>query len=120
MYCKYCGKQIDDNSQFCKFCGKKLVETKKVSIEFTKPNIDVHTQLNKTLSFWGKLKNNKKNKHYFLAIIVGIIFGFFSIGITQSVFEKSHYKGTISLSIALVVALVVSIYVYHQDKDFDY
>ncbi len=39
MYCKFCGKQIDDNSRFCKFCGKKLVETRKVNIAFTKPKI---------------------------------------------------------------------------------
>ena len=24
MYCKYCGKQIDDDSKFCKECGKPL------------------------------------------------------------------------------------------------
>lgn len=24
MYCKYCGKQIDDDSTFCKYCGKSL------------------------------------------------------------------------------------------------
>lgn len=24
MYCKYCGKQIDDDSNFCKYCGKSL------------------------------------------------------------------------------------------------
>ena len=24
MYCKYCGKQIDDDSKFCKECGKNL------------------------------------------------------------------------------------------------
>ena len=22
MYCKHCGREIDDNSSFCKFCGK--------------------------------------------------------------------------------------------------
>lgn len=38
MYCKHCGKQIDDNSQFCKFCGKQLTETKNVVIEFSMPN----------------------------------------------------------------------------------
>ncbi len=25
MYCKYCGKSINDDSKFCKFCGNKLV-----------------------------------------------------------------------------------------------
>ena len=24
MYCKFCGKQIEDDSLFCKFCGKKV------------------------------------------------------------------------------------------------
>ena len=26
MFCKYCGKQIDDDSKFCKECGKNLVD----------------------------------------------------------------------------------------------
>ena len=24
IYCKYCGKQIDEDSKFCKYCGKEL------------------------------------------------------------------------------------------------
>lgn len=27
MYCKFCGKQIDDNAQFCQYCGKKLKQS---------------------------------------------------------------------------------------------
>lgn len=30
MYCKYCGKKINDNSNFCKFCGIKLGDNKKI------------------------------------------------------------------------------------------
>lgn len=26
MFCKYCGKEIDDNSKFCEMCGKELTE----------------------------------------------------------------------------------------------
>lgn len=26
MFCKYCGKEIDDNSKFCQYCGKALKE----------------------------------------------------------------------------------------------
>ncbi len=26
MYCKYCGKEIDEDSSFCKHCGKQLEE----------------------------------------------------------------------------------------------
>jgi len=26
MFCKYCGKEIEDNSAFCKYCGKSLTD----------------------------------------------------------------------------------------------
>ena len=26
MYCKHCGKEIDNNSSFCQYCGKKVGE----------------------------------------------------------------------------------------------
>ena len=29
MYCKHCGKEIDDNSTFCKHCGKTQGNTQK-------------------------------------------------------------------------------------------
>ena len=22
MFCKYCGKELDDDAKFCKYCGK--------------------------------------------------------------------------------------------------
>lgn len=24
MFCKYCGKKIDSNSEYCPFCGREL------------------------------------------------------------------------------------------------
>lgn len=27
MYCKYCGKKIDDDSLFCQYCGRRIVST---------------------------------------------------------------------------------------------
>lgn len=39
MFCKFCGKEIDDNSLFCKYCGKSLddngVEAKPIVSEST-------------------------------------------------------------------------------------
>ncbi len=26
MFCKYCGKEIEDDSKFCKFCGNALTQ----------------------------------------------------------------------------------------------
>lgn len=33
MYCKFCGKQIDDDSVFCVHCGKNLTENNKENSE---------------------------------------------------------------------------------------
>lgn len=30
MYCKHCGKEIDQDSRFCRFCGKVVEETKQI------------------------------------------------------------------------------------------
>ena len=35
MYCKHCGREIDDNSSFCKYCGKSQDNCNKSS--FNKP-----------------------------------------------------------------------------------
>lgn len=36
MFCKYCGKEIDDNSKFCQYCGKVLEElsSKKLKLPY--------------------------------------------------------------------------------------
>lgn len=26
MYCRYCGKEIPENSEFCSYCGKNINE----------------------------------------------------------------------------------------------
>lgn len=31
MFCKYCGKEIDDNTKYCSFCGKQIEETNRLS-----------------------------------------------------------------------------------------
>ena len=30
MYCKYCGKQIEDDSFFCKYCGRKILDRERM------------------------------------------------------------------------------------------
>lgn len=47
MFCKYCGKQINDNSDFCCMCGKKITNS-----DSTK-NANVHTQT--TSKLFGKV-----------------------------------------------------------------
>lgn len=31
MYCRFCGKKIEDDSRFCKYCGKNLKTKSKAS-----------------------------------------------------------------------------------------
>lgn len=38
MFCKYCGKQIDDDSVYCRYCGKKVGENTEVAE--TKPTTE--------------------------------------------------------------------------------
>lgn len=48
MFCKYCGKEIADESKFCSSCGKAL-------------EVSVMTELHpKNHEIWGKLQGNKK------------------------------------------------------------
>lgn len=35
MYCRFCGKQINDDSKFCSYCGKELSDSIKSSAEGT-------------------------------------------------------------------------------------
>lgn len=35
MFCRFCGKEIEDNSKFCNYCGNKLEVD---DIEIIKPN----------------------------------------------------------------------------------
>lgn len=58
MYCKYCGKEIDDNSKFCNLCGKSLVDQVEASVT-------VPTANNETSS--------PKKKFAFIGAMAGLI-----------------------------------------------
>lgn len=38
MYCRYCGKQIEDDSLFCRYCGKKLCDIDEGKSDFSEKN----------------------------------------------------------------------------------
>lgn len=67
MYCKHCGKEIDDTSTFCQHCGKKIEEEP----------INIKVQENYTTAIE---KEDKKNK-IFTATIITIIAIVLLIGI---------------------------------------
>ena len=77
MYCKHCGKIIDNNSTFCKYCGKKLEEKHKVNFVFTKPKIirSIETYLKKQYEKYRLFfKLLKKDEMWIFYPLVAIIF----------------------------------------------
>ena len=66
MYCKQCGSQIDDNSQFCSTCGYNLTESTQIT-----PN-GVHT---------GTVFSKKKDKLTGLSLVLSAISTLFPLGI---------------------------------------
>ena len=90
MYCKHCGKQIDDNSNFCTFCGKHLVDTKKITIEIIKPQLNSKVKGSKLPNFICKYRLCKcivKLRSFY-----NIVYGLISIAL---IFTGIFFFGTI-------------------------
>ena len=83
MFCKHCGKEIDDNSEFCKYCGKQLVDKQKIVVEFNKPKAidDAKTYLEKLCEkyrlFFNLIKKNDELWFFPFIAIVCIVWLFF-------------------------------------------
>ena len=74
MFCKHCGKEIDDNSTFCKHCGKPLN--------------DVTTQ--SEMPFW-----EKKFLTYLLHFIIGVvvlIIWLYLVSLASESLNKASYR----------------------------
>lgn len=62
MYCKYCGKPIDDDSTFCKYCGKSLNLKDNSIVEIDTCTEDKEKEpLDKVLDKPGEIKTKKKS-----------------------------------------------------------
>tara|TARA_Y100000310_G_scaffold341968_1_gene443130 strand:+ start:50 stop:790 length:741 start_codon:yes stop_codon:yes gene_type:complete len=61
MFCKHCGKQINDEAKFCKFCGQKVIQE---SFAYSAPKSTFLKKIN-----WRKLLLNR-----YVAILLGVIF----------------------------------------------
>lgn len=69
MYCRYCGKKIEDDSVYCKYCGKKLSER------------NAQTQIQEEKKELDKIPSKpnpdsvpkEKTEHWFLLISIPIL-----------------------------------------------
>ena len=103
MYCKYCGKEINDVSEFCQYCGKKLnlklgseipkpivykeestsedtESAEKANLSVDKGDTDLGEQSKENFAYVDNKKLKKKSKRIViiplvLLIIVGSFFG---------------------------------------------
>lgn len=72
MYCKHCGREIDDNSSYCKYCGISTVHEEMQEHEDVekqhKDNISVDDELNNKnnnlLNDNSQVCNNKQSNNY--------------------------------------------------------
>ena len=119
MYCKFCGREIEENLRFCPYCGKKLIEDDNVLKE---EKIESYLETNKILTI---------TKLLFVLTGIGIIISFipyweilplFGVGYSLLLFlinlvifikERSKYNMLmLIINIVLVLTNINSIILY--------
>ena len=133
MYCKHCGREIDDNSEFCKYCGKQLVDKKKIIVEFTKPKSIDNSQTylkrlgNKYSLFYKILKEKDDVWAIVLVGIVAIVWIFFlTFGIIGGLLSllsinSNDVPESYGVIIGLIITLIllnwfVNFYIKHEQS----
>ena len=117
MYCKHCGREIDDNSSFCKYCGKQLVDKKKIIVEFTKPKSIDNSQTylkrlgNKYSLFYKILKEKDDVWAIVLVGIVAIVWIFFlTFGIIGGLLSLlSINSNDVPESYGVIIGLIITL-----------
>ena len=67
MYCKYCGREIEDQDQFCPYCGKEQIEP-------------ISARISDTGRKWTDLKVPSDTKNPGVAASLGFFLGWFFLG----------------------------------------
>ena len=70
MFCKYCGKEIVDDSVFCKYCGANLKLSNNNTAEENKPNIQAEENNQTNYIVREKIKHNQDKTNKILGVIV--------------------------------------------------
>ena len=108
MYCKHCGKLIDEDSSFCKHCGRKLSDGERSHSSTTKVGL--------------KEKFTSLPQKYQIAMIVYAIWLLGWICVLIGNLDERHFAGQYVLPFFLFTILfpfviVSSIYIYILRKD---
>jgi uncharacterized membrane protein len=71
MYCKHCGKEINDDANFCDGCGREVQGDTMNKQTAANENIN---KGNDNISSTGKVKKDSSNKVIFILSYLGILF----------------------------------------------
>lgn len=130
MFCKSCGKQIDNDSAFCSFCGTKQSISQKLQIEAykyqsiidTEKNINNETNFDKAPNIVRRTKYDPTYKKEVDVMVVGIIL--LSIVIILAIigpfkFENRETYGqyqTSAVAVSLLLRICVTSWVVNIAK----
>jgi len=124
MYCKYCGKEIVNDSIFCNYCGGKQSSTNQdihnvddttTKIEVSPIKVEVYKKkepkkpitINKTvvadilIAFFKELK---------MTVLIAFI-GFFAAFLPMAIFRGDHPEDVFVLSIAIMLLFITVRYI---------
>ncbi len=98
MYCKYCGKEIDDNSAYCGYCGARQDGNSPHSYSY----------VNSENVIWGVLSIVCA----FFMPILGLIFGIIGLTTYKEPKNRKLCKVGIGIVIAEIVLIMISVIFY--------
>lgn len=77
MYCKYCGKSIDEGSSFCRYCGKPLHESLDITDNISAIKEKCAPKTNgimvDTSKVWTRITQKKKNVIFFFILLLFLL-----------------------------------------------
>lgn len=91
MFCKFCGKQVDDDSLFCSNCGNSLIKSKKceTEVELSQNDESVNFSTSKEEVAIAKEKRSRKGELILLFIMIAMIIFAFSTCTHQDEFTEN-------------------------------
>lgn len=98
MFCKYCGKIIDDDSRFCRFCGEDISSSNSLLYSTEKTHIANKSIRNdkRLIEKWNKATNYIKPKFVWIWKVIKTI-GLIIVGITAWTIIGVFYAPFIAL-----------------------
>ena len=119
MFCKKCGKEVNENAAFCPYCGTTVSKPQEVASQEVAPKEDnvpvTDTPTNEAVNTDNKPKN--KNKKTNLYALIGLVLSI----CVWVMFWPINYRVYVCTSIACVsLALSIVGYIFAEKKDYNF